>query len=253
MNKQLWVVASIAAVALSGTPAAAQDAGKDWSVTVAPFLWATTFDNDVKNSANGHTSGSKADFFDILGNLHAVFLGKTEVQYKRAGVIADLVYLKEKDERTTTRPPLGPVETEATISNTAATLTGFYRVVQTDDLDIDVLAGARYVKAKLDFDVQGPGGRSFGRDGSADVTKGIVGVRATKKLSEKLSMTGYGDFGGFSGSTTVWQVEGTLNYTWSPKVTAFAGYRHFELELSRGTVTADVSYTGPVFGAAYRF
>ena len=37
-------------------------------------------------------------------------------------------------------------------------------------------------------------------------------------------MTGYGDYGGFGGSKTVWQLIGTFNYQWTPKATAFAGW-----------------------------
>lgn len=252
MIRQLGLKASLLILLAAALPASAEAADEEWQVSATPYLWAAGYDNDVSNGANGNTSDSSADFFDILDHLSFAFMGKGEVQRGRAGVIGDIVYMKLKADRTTTRPILGPIETESKVAQTAATLAGFYRVVESDDLSVDLLGGLRYVKVKLDFDVQGPG-QGFSRDGSTDVTKGIVGIRATKRLGAKTSLTGYGDFGGFSGDVTVWQLEGTLNYQWSPKITAFAGYRHFALEIDKGPVSSDVSFSGPVFGSTFRF
>ncbi|HUR02930.1 MAG TPA: hypothetical protein VM347_10345 [Nonomuraea sp.] len=252
MIKDFWFVAPLALAVVATTPALGQEVNDGWRVTATPYLWAAAYDNDVSNSANGHSSDSSASFFDILDGLSFAFMGKTEIQYRRAGVMGDIVHMKLKADRTTSRPILGPVETESTVANTVVTALGFYRVVESDDLSVDLLGGLRHVKIKLDFDVQGPGS-GFSRGGSADVTKGTVGVRATKRLGAKTSLTGYGDFSGFGGDVTVWQLEGTLNYQWSPKLMAFAGYRHFALEIDKDPVSSDVSFSGPIFGTTYRF
>ncbi|MBJ7408800.1 MAG: hypothetical protein JHD15_00315 [Phenylobacterium sp.] len=252
MIRQLCFVATLASAVAIAAPALAQDATPDWKVSVTPYLWAAAYDNDVSNSANGQTSESSASFFDILDGLSFAFMGKAEVQYSRVGVVTDLVYMKLKTDRTTTRPILGPIETEATVANTVVTALGFFRVADSDDLSVDLLGGVRYVKLKLDFDVQGPGS-GFSRDGSADITKATVGVRATKRLGAKTSLTGYGDFGGFGDDVKVWQLEGTLNYQWRPTITAFAGYRHFAVEIDKGPVSSDVSFSGPIFGTTFRF
>jgi hypothetical protein len=243
--------AALAFCTVAGPQAAAQDVNDGWRVRLTPFVWAPAYDNHVLNAANGYTSDSSASFLELLEHISGVFLGQAEIQYKRAGVTAELVYLKLTDDRITERPVLGPVETEAMVANLTATATGFYRAVETSDLNVDLLAGFRYVGLDLDFDVQDPG-RGFSADGSGAFTEIVFGVRATKRIGGRTSLTGYGDYGGLSDDNTVWQLEGTVNYEWSTKIRAFAGYRHFAIGVERGPVRSDVRFSGPIFGAAFR-
>jgi len=253
MSKHLWATAAFALSTAAALPSFAQEAQDDWKVSLTGYLWAPAYDNDVKDSVTGQTSESSADFGDILGNLRSVpIIVKAEAQYDRVGVIGDLIYLPLSQGRTVNRPILGPIKSKADVTTTTATLAGFYRVYQTDQLNIDLLGGLRYVKLKLDLDVNGPGA-GFSRDASGSFTEAIIGARATQRLGTKTSVTAYGDYGGFGGSKTVWQLIGTVNYQWTSHVTAFGGWRYFAIEIDKDRLSSDVTMSGPVFGATYRF
>jgi hypothetical protein len=252
MHKQVWLGAPLAFLLAAATPAFAQEADEGWKVSTSVYLWASAFDNEVTDNANGNTSDSSASFGDILDNLKGVFIGKAEAQYGRVGAFIDVVYLRLEVDQTTDRRLLGPIETEADISTTTATAAGFYRVVQSEGLDVDLIGGIRYVKLKLDLDVQG-GGPGLSAAASESTVEPIVGLRATTAVSPRSSFTAYGDYGGFSDTLTVWQLIGTYNYQWKPNLAVFGGYRHFVIEVDKTRVSADTSFSGPVLGLTYRY
>lgn len=252
MIRPVRLQASLAALLATTLPASAQAADEGWQVSTSVYLWASAFDNEVTDKATGNTTDSSASFGDILDNLKGVFIGKVEAQYGRAGVFADLVYLSLSADQTTNRPILGPIEKEADISTTTATVAGYYRVVQSDGLDVDLIGGFRYIKLKLDLDVQG-GGPGLNAEASTSKTEPILGLRATQALGPRSSITGYGDYGGFGDEITVWQLVGTYNYQWKPNLGVFGGYRHFAIEVDKNRLSSDVSFSGPVLGLTYRF
>jgi hypothetical protein len=251
IRKFCFATTAVAALAAAG-PVLAQEPVDAWQVSGTVYLWATTYDNDVTDKSNGNTSDSSASFGNILDGLSGVFLGKAEVQHGRVGAFADLVYMKLSADRTTERRLLGRIKTKADVSTTAATVAGYYRVVQTKDLDVDLVGGLRYVKVKLDLDVQG-GGPGLNAEASKSKTEPVLGVRATQAIGPRSSITGYGDYGGFGDGITVWQLVGTYNYQWKPNVAVFGGYRHFAIEIDKPRVSSDVSFSGPVVGLTYRF
>jgi hypothetical protein len=245
--------ATLALSIVATARAVAQEVNEGWKVSITGYAWAPAYDNDVKDSATGQTSHSSASFTDWIGNLRSVpVIVKGEAQYDRVGVIGDLIYLPLSQSSTINRPILGPIKVKTDVTTTTATAAGFYRAYQTDQLNIDLLGGFRYVKLELGLDVNGPRA-GFSSDPSASFTEAIVGARATQRLGTKTSVTGYGDYGGFGGSKTVWQLIGTLNYQWTPKATAFAGWRHFVIEVDKSRLSSDVTMSGPLLGLTYRF
>ena len=252
MNKHLWFAATFACVLAAPAPTLAQEVNEGWKVSVTPYAFLPAYDNDLTNNVTGEKIESSADFNDILGALSGLFIGKAEVQYNRVGLYADVLYLKLSADGTIDRPLLGRVQTESELATTAATLSGFYRVAESDRLNVDLLAGVRYIKlkAELDLAAAGPG---LSRGGDRSVTEPIVGVRATQRIGPRSSLTGYGDYGGFGGATTVWQLYGTYNYQWTPKWTASVGYRHFVIEIDKSHLSSDVKLSGPLLGLTYVF
>lgn len=251
MIKHLWFAAALAVSAGAAAPAFAQDVNEGWRVTVTPYLWVSAVDTKVTDDASGQSVESSVSFGDLLDDLSFAFIGKGEVQYQRIGALADIVYLKLESKHTLDRPLLPPIEAKADLATTFFTTAAFYRVVETDQLNVDLLGGLRYAKAELDLDFQGPR-VGLGRDASRSKTKGIVGVRATQRIGARSSLTGYGDFGGFGGSTTTWQLYATYNYQWTEKVTASAGYRHMAFDIDRN-VSTDIDISGPLLAFTYRF
>lgn len=252
MVRPFRLMTSLAALLVAVLPASARAAEDGWQVSTSLYLWASAFDNEVTDNLTGAATDSSASFGDILDNLKGVFIGKAEAQYGRAGAFADLVYLHVSADQTTIRPILGPIEREADIETTTATVAGFYRVIESDGLDVDLIGGLRYIKLKLDLDVQG-GGPGLNAEASVSKTEPILGVRAIQALGSRSSITGYADYGGFSDTITVWQLVGTYNYQWKPNLAVFGGYRHFVIEVDKDRLSADTSFSGPVLGLTYSF
>jgi hypothetical protein len=251
MIKHLWFAAIFAFSAGAAAPTIAQEVNEGWRVTVTPYLWVSAVDTKVTDPSSGQSVKSSASFGDLLDDLSFAFIGKGEVQYQRTGVLADIVYLKLETKHTLDRPLLPPIEAKADLATTIFTTAAFYRLVETDQLNFDLLGGLRYVKAELDLDFQGVRA-GLGRDASRSGTKAIVGVRATQRIGTRSSLTGYGDFGGFGGSTTTWQLYATYNYQWTEKLMASAGYRYLAIDIDRN-VSTDIDISGPLLALTYRF
>ena len=252
MNRHLWFAATLAVCVTASAPALAQQVNDGWRVSVTPYAFLPAYDNDLTNKVTGEKIESSADVGDIFDALSGFFIGKAEVQYKRVGAYADVLYMKLSVDGTVERPLLGSVRTESELATTAATFSGFYRVAESDRLNVDLLAGVRYIKLKAEFDAAavGPG---LSRGGSRSVTEPIIGVRATQRIGSRSSLTGYGDYGGFGGDATVWQLYGTYNYQWTPKWTVSAGYRYFAIEIDKDRLSSDVTLSGPLLGLTYVF
>jgi hypothetical protein len=253
MSRHLpWFAATLAVSVATTAPALAQQVTDGWRMSVTPYLWVSTVESEVTDKAGGAQAESSASFGDLLDHLKFVAIGKGEVQYKRVGAYADLIYLKLGTDQTVTRPVLGPIERDVTLATTTFTLSGFYRVIENDQLNVDLMAGLRYVKLKIDLDFQGarPG---LERDASRSFTEPVIGVRATQRLGERTSITGYGDFGGFGGSKDVWQVYGTFNYQWKPSLILSAGYRYMAIKVDKPNVDVDETLKGPLLGLTYVF
>jgi opacity protein-like surface antigen len=81
----------------------------------------------------------------------------------------------------------------------------------------------------------------------------VIGVRGHWNLSEKWSASAFADYGGFSGSSTTWQVVGTLDYKIADGLSARFGYRHMDISKTIDASKVDIGLSGPVIGLTYRF
>jgi hypothetical protein len=247
-----WFAATVAVSVVAPAAAMAQQINDGWRISATGYLWVSEVENEVTDKASGAQAESSASFGDLIDDLKFVAIGKGEVQYKRVGAYADLIYLKLGTDQTVDRPVLGPIERDVTLATTTFTLTGFYRVIENDQLNVDLMGGLRYIKVKLDLDFQGAR-VDLDRDASRSFTEPVIGVRATQRLGERTSITGYGDFGAFGGSKDVWQAYGAFNYQWTPKTTVSAGYRYMSIEIDRPNVNVDVTMKGPLVALTYVF
>jgi hypothetical protein len=235
------------------TSAYAQDIDDGWRVSVTPYLWASSFEGDVGTPPTGRTHKVKLSFSDIVDHLSIGLLGKTEVQRGRTGAILDFIYLKLSADTVIDPRNLPDIGAEVDVTTTIATLAGFYRVYRSERLDVDLVAGARFNKAKLDLNLQGAG-PGVDRTASRSWTDPIVGVRAAQRVGDKVWLTGYADtalIGAVSDSN--WQVQATVNYQWKPGLTLLAGYRYYEVDYDKDLFSYDTVTQGPIIGATHRF
>jgi hypothetical protein len=67
MNSRFLVVFGIAAVALTGSTAAAQSSSGGWQFTIAPYMWAAGMDGAI--TVKGVEANVDVPFSDVISDL----------------------------------------------------------------------------------------------------------------------------------------------------------------------------------------
>ena len=146
------------------------------------------------------------------------------------------------------------VEMEAWVVTPAAA----YTVVDSNRLQLDLLAGARYlyIETEIKLREQGPlTTREASPSESNHVWDGIIGARGNVKVTEQWALPFHFDVG--TGDTDLtWQAFGGVGYKFS-NMDLVAGYRHLEWEFddsdTGGDIFNDLYISGPVVGLRYFF
>jgi len=82
----------------------------------------------------------------------------------------------------------------------------------------------------------------------------ILGVRGRVALSDRVSVTGYGDFGGGTSSVdSTWQLSATIDYHLSDRAALSVGYRHESLDIDNDGARSNTDTSGFLVGTRLRF
>ena len=140
---------------------------------------------------------------------------------------------------------------EARFEQSSATLSAGYRAFQSERATLDTLIGLR--RWDIEAQVKTPG-LGFGRGIEVDFTDPILAARTNIRLSDRLSMIGYVDAGGFGvGSDVTAQALATINWQMRDKVFLSAGYRHLYVDYDDDGRGVDFSFSGPLVGLSLQF
>lgn len=225
-------------------------AGGDWRFEASPYLWAAGMKGDV-GVGRLQANGVEATFPDIMRSLRAGFMGSLEGRKDRWGFYLDAIYMQIDQDHPAPHGFVGDVQARSTQQGYTGAAT--WRAVEGPTL-IDLLAGARASEIKLDLDVSSsalaPQGRSAVK--SRRWVDGFVGVRVTRPVSERWSVTGYADIGA-GGSESSWQLAAGAEYAFSPGSSAKFGYRLLKVDYHRDDFLYDMSSGGFYAGVAFRF
>jgi len=229
----------------------------EWQFSTGLYLWAPAIKGETALGSDFDVS-----FSDILDNLDIAFMAMLTARKDKFSLLADVIYMDiEDDSDHTLSGPFDAVSlslTNVEMQSWVVTPAVAYTVVDSDRLQLDLLAGARYlyIKTKLKLREQGPlTSRAISPSESNDVWDGIVGARGTIKLSEKWSMPFHFDVG--TGETDLtWQAFGGVGYQFT-SLELVAGYRHLEWDFddsdTGGNIFNDLTISGPLLGIRYNF
>jgi hypothetical protein len=254
----------------------AKDDTDKWTVSIQPYIWFPSIDTTLKyvTLPNGSTGQPEisVDADDLLESLNMAALLTTEFRKGKWSITTDLIYMDASAEdarveninfggnRVSTTVDSG---SEVGIKSFVATVGGGYQVIDEKYMKMDVIAGFRYLwlEAELDWNltaaVTGPSaGQTFARTGShsedGDVWNGIVGVKGRFQLgNSNWFIPFYADIGAGDSDLT-WQVFSALGYSfgsWDIKL----GYRHMEFDSDEDALIENLSFSGPIIGAQFRF
>jgi hypothetical protein len=250
----------LAAVLLtaSSSPALAADAKgpDDWHYDALLYGWAAGIGADLQRSG-----AAWIGFNRILDTLDMAFMGAFAASKDKWRFAADVIYmdLSEKDSATLT-VPIGsgiPASVSVRVELKAWILDPNvqYRLYETDTLELNALAGARYLSIEGDVNrvvTTSSLGRVAGEvDGTKRWWDGVVGVSGQYNLTQRWYVPFLADVG-TGDSRLTWQAVAALGYHFD-SVDAVIGYRHLAWDFKGGGSLEDLFVTGPYVGVKFSF
>lgn len=253
-TKAATFLGAICAVALSAAPAQAQPPtgmAEEWSFTLSPYVWFSGLGGEV-TLPRGSESFS-ADFGDIFESLKFAAMGIVEARRQNFSLLFDLMYLNL--QQGVPVPGGGAFSGGSSrVKTTEASVIGLFTLVERNNGRFELGGGLRawWLNTEIRFDAGRLPGRTV--DQTTNWVDPVIAARASLRLNDRLSLTGYGDIGGFGvGSEFTWQVIATLDWRVSDWISASVGYRWIQIEYDSGRATIDLEMSGPIIGASFRF
>ena len=235
------LVAGILIVAPSLAQAEESNADKGWQFAIAPYLWGA--------GISGQTQRFPIDveIGDILDNLEGVFMAAFEARKNKWMILADYVYL----DLAASRPrPVSGSEINLNMEGTVFHLAGGYNLYQ-EKSSLDLIFGARNLDLDLGLStviMSNPVSRSQ----SGNILDGIIGLKGQIGLSKRWYLPYYVDIG-TGDSDLSWQAMAGASFRAAKWVDLALVYRHLEWEFKSDKLLQDISFSGPAFGAIFRF
>ncbi|MBF9032339.1 hypothetical protein HKCCE3408_18220 [Rhodobacterales bacterium HKCCE3408] len=211
------------------------------------YGWAAGVAGDFTPTTGAPTLSFDKSFSEVLEDLDGAFFATGLARRGDFVLFGDLTY--SATSRAGLLPGGIPASGEVTISS--LTLAAGRRFDTGGGSTIDVLGGLR--GWRLDGLVSVPAvGVSLAPEQS--FVDPIIAVRGNAPLSDRWSLLGYIDVGGFGvGSDLTWQAAVTANYQATDNLYLSVGYRHLFLDYEDGGTVFEGSMTGPLLGLTWRF
>lgn len=248
------VAGAVASLALMAAPAGAQTAPQDpdaWTFTLSPYVWFSGLGGEVTGPHGGDTFS--ADFGDIFGTMKFSFMGLAEARRGNFSLVTDIMYLNL--QQGVPVPGHGAYSGgSARTQSVEVSAIGLYTVAEGSPGRIELGGGVRgwWFDTELSLDA----GRLPARTQSASTSWAdpVISARGVLRLSDRLSLTAYGDIGGFGlGSEFTWQAFGTLDYQVTESISVSAGFRWIHIDYDKGRTDISLDMGGPIIGASVRF
>lgn len=242
---------------------ASANAASEWQFSVRVNAWLPDVSGETALLDSGAGQGFEVDIDDILDKLEMGLLGSFEARRGRWGIVTDVIYSSIGDDTDRLREgTIGPAqgrdtETRISVGLDVDTLiwnsVGFYRLLDSQSLSLDILGGVRYLDVEQDLDwtinssVAGVPLPEIKGSASVDGDSwdAIVGVRGRWALTQDGTWfipfyldvgTGDADFT-WQGATGVGYAHGRWNFglTW----------RHLEYDLGSDAAIGELELSGP--------
>jgi hypothetical protein len=237
----------------------------NWRFSFSPYLWLPSLDGTLQFYLPNGSPNVDASAGDLLEKLDFAFMATGDVRRGNWSVFTDFIYLDLSNENATVRSVTGPggeveipidVGTQTELKGFLWTLAASYTLLRGPAASLDVFAGVRdaQLKATLDWQFAGPLG-FFPQTGSASDTtvvwNGIIGLKGRIGLGGTWFLPYYADVGWGSFSST-WQALIGVGYgfRWGDLLLT---YRHLHYSMDEGRTFDDMSLSGPMLGATFRF
>lgn len=247
MHRKIAILSLLLNGFLAADAAIAQEP-EQWVFGNEVYVWGA----NVDTTSPAGTS-SEIRFTDLAENLEFGFMVALGARRGQWGVLADVIYLDVDDNVEDDLLPgvqLKSLGIEGWIINTV----GQYRLLDTGRLNLDVIAGARYlwleVPTTIRFSAPLPPG-SEKNSPSEGFLDGIVGVRGHLQFGDRWYGTYHADVG-TGDSDTTWQWLLAAGYRLD-RLDVVAGYRYLDWSFDDGAPLQDLNLSGAFAGIKLLF
>jgi hypothetical protein len=230
------LLAGILLVGASLAQAEDSDADSGWQFAIAPYLWAA----DVGGKTQ---AGSSIDisFDDIVDNLESALMVSFEARKNKWMILGDYIYLDVA---------AGNQVLTMNLKSKVVHLAGGYNLYQ-EKSRLDLIFGVRNLDLDLGLSTVKMG-TPVSLSQSGNILDGIIGVKGQLGLSKRWYLPYYVDIG-TGDSDLSWQAMAGASFRAAKWVDLALVYRHMEWDLGNDKPVADINFSGPAFGAIFRF
>jgi hypothetical protein len=227
--------------------------GNNWQLGADIYLWGAGIGG--KSATGGDID---VDFDTIIKNLDMAFMGTFEARNGKWSFLTDIIYMDVSADNGNTIgiADRADIRVDAKIQqkNWIIEPAIGYTVLETDTARLDVLGGVRFLwldaALKLDVDASRfSESRQISDSGS--VWDGIIGVRGKFDLTPQWYLPYYLDVG-TGDSESTWQGLAGVGYKFE-NFDAVLAYRYLEWNFDDNKVFDDLTISGPMLGAKFRF
>lgn len=238
-------------------PATGLAAEADWQYDATLYLWGASIQAETADGAE-----AQIPFASLIDHLNMAFMGAFEARQSRWGLGADVIALDvgANDSgqvplraASGARADLGVrarVQTKGWVIN----LTGFYNLLKTEQVTLDLLIGARYLDLALNFDLGLAAGRyTLAREFAPTQATwdGVAGIKGRATLNGPWFIPYHFDAGAGESDFT-WQAAAGLGYTFKQGEVALV-YRHVAWEFSSRDALDQINFSGPQLSGTWHF
>lgn len=265
------ILMALATTLLLPLSAPAQETDDDeWNVVIGMYVWLPDISGTTVFPSGEGGPDIEVGADSLLKNLDFTFMGALQAKRGRWGFLTDLIYLNEGASESGVRDfVVGPggqpadVELDARmdLKSWVVTLAGIYEVYSNGRSTTDMIFGARMldVDSTLDWSFTGniDGLELPGRSGSSSVGgtnwDAIVGLRGHAYFgSDERWFLPYHLDAGTGDSDLTWQAMAGVGYrfNWGSMV---LNWRHLDYDAESGASLGNISFSGPLLGAAFQW
>jgi hypothetical protein len=215
-----------------------------WHFGIAPYLWFAGVHGTV--GARGHEASVDASFRDLFSYVNIGLMFALEPRHNRIVMPLDFMWMKLSDDKATPFD-VGPTSAKAEINQVMFAQKIGYRVIDSEKLIVDGLAGFRYWHMGTTLTLQPQVANGFYE--SASWADAVGGARIQVVVLPKVTLTVLGDAGG-GGANSDYQVAGLLGWKFK-KVNLQGGWRYVSVNYRpSGSVrfVYDMATSGLLFG-----
>ncbi len=231
-----------------------------WRFNLVPaYLWVPGFSGNLGLGDTDTPGDSPAG--DSFVDLEFGYLLHGEAWYTRFGAMADILYVRLGKDAKAGLPNL-----DVGFQTWLADFAGMYRLYNRPlgdaadgrNLDIDLIAGVRYISVELDIDLKVDLlDETLSLNGEEQWADPIFGGRIIWDMSRRFTGTFRGDIGGGVNADLTWSATGTLAFNFTQLFNVWAGYRALGMEYEIGSGSDrflfEMTFQGPIIGLGFNF